>query len=215
MSTDIEGSSTTAEPYSYDAKLVQLLQLKIARQEREMEELRNAATTTTTAANPPAKIAIPVVGAALAGGDSAPETIEKRDVCGIDVAELEAKYDLQYAVRNGVPTGSASLSMVAAKVKAKETPSEVVAAHHPSSLGVTPWPTTENELRNLFSHLDADNRGHLDKALFTTWYTAFENYGAEETPATVRDKLARYHSLGQDKLSYEEFAIIMLQVAVR
>eukprot|EP00760_Papus_ankaliazontas_P028324 PhM_4_TR3642/c0_g1_i1/m.32510 len=74
---------------------------------------------------------------------------------------------------------------------------------------------TEEELWSMFNELDKSGQGYLDKAVFRRMYLLLEHFGVPVTSESVDDMLARYNMLGPTKLSFEEFAIIMLKVAQR
>eukprot|EP01012_Entosiphon_sulcatum_P033922 TRINITY_DN42951_c0_g1_i1.p1 TRINITY_DN42951_c0_g1~~TRINITY_DN42951_c0_g1_i1.p1 ORF type:complete len:511 (+),score=84.20 TRINITY_DN42951_c0_g1_i1:35-1534(+) len=76
--------------------------------------------------------------------------------------------------------------------------------------------TTEDELRDLFNTWDLDNSGYISKDEFKAFYKSLDNLGVVETDDEVDRMLSRYSVQFEDnKLSFDEFAIIMLHVAQR
>eukprot|EP01065_Artemidia_motanka_P029103 TRINITY_DN3502_c2_g3_i1.p1 TRINITY_DN3502_c2_g3~~TRINITY_DN3502_c2_g3_i1.p1 ORF type:complete len:299 (+),score=121.16 TRINITY_DN3502_c2_g3_i1:99-995(+) len=76
-------------------------------------------------------------------------------------------------------------------------------------------PTTEFELRQIFQELDSNCNGFISKDEFVGFYRRMETFGVEENDADLCEVLSRYKMLGDDKLSFDEFAILMLKVAQR
>eukprot|EP01006_Ploeotia_vitrea_P032147 TRINITY_DN64417_c0_g1_i1.p1 TRINITY_DN64417_c0_g1~~TRINITY_DN64417_c0_g1_i1.p1 ORF type:complete len:1151 (+),score=130.04 TRINITY_DN64417_c0_g1_i1:33-3455(+) len=74
---------------------------------------------------------------------------------------------------------------------------------------------TEAQLHKMFSKLDTNNNGFLSKAEFKQVYKSMDNFGVHESDAEIDTWLSQYHMLGDDKISYDEFAILMLRVAQR
>lgn len=68
----------------------------------------------------------------------------------------------------------------------------------------------ENELRELFSFYDTKHNGYLDRQEFKKVYTNMEHYGLEPSSSQI-DALFRRYSHGSDKLSFNEFCVLMLQ----
>eukprot|EP01006_Ploeotia_vitrea_P059891 TRINITY_DN74956_c0_g1_i1.p1 TRINITY_DN74956_c0_g1~~TRINITY_DN74956_c0_g1_i1.p1 ORF type:complete len:542 (+),score=99.88 TRINITY_DN74956_c0_g1_i1:45-1670(+) len=72
----------------------------------------------------------------------------------------------------------------------------------------------EDQLREEFMKWDKDGNGFLDKKEFASIYRQNYDLFGEETDASVEKFLAPYgNMLGDNKISFEEFAIIMLRVA--
>ena len=192
--------------YNYDEKLVELLQRKVAEQEIENTSLREEVR-------------------ALKGGkalgmlrncDNLISSNERQQVNNnISSKEdeddiLREKYSLDFAQEYGIPVGSSGLLM------RNPTPvPQVTRPQYTGLLNVSPWPTSDDQLRSVFNDLDTNSDGYLQKSEFMTCYRSFENYGAEEDESAIREKFSRFRSLGENRISFEEFCIIMLQVANR
>ena len=189
--------------YQYDERMVELLQKKIACQEAELETLRREKEDKAAAAAEAAENCDNRSGPA-----ESPDA--QQVVHGIDITGLHERYGAAYAAAHGVPVGAAPLLLHLREEAAAQPTGKVF---HPSQNSVTPWPTTEKALRNLFDSLDSERQGFLTKPDFAAWYRSFENYGADEGSHVIHEKLTRYNSLGRDRLSYHEFAILMLEVA--
>eukprot|EP01059_Diplonema_ambulator_P005577 TRINITY_DN15342_c0_g1_i1.p1 TRINITY_DN15342_c0_g1~~TRINITY_DN15342_c0_g1_i1.p1 ORF type:complete len:209 (+),score=45.45 TRINITY_DN15342_c0_g1_i1:171-797(+) len=74
---------------------------------------------------------------------------------------------------------------------------------------------TETDLRNLFDALDRNSNGYLDETEFKEFYASLETFGTEPDPRFVDNVLRQYNILGDGKISFDEFSIIMLKVAAR
>ncbi|KAJ9458627.1 hypothetical protein DIPPA_26818 [Diplonema papillatum] len=179
---------TTTQDAGYDHNLVALLQKKVAQQDLEVQRLREEVKTCRPG-NP--------------GAGGAPRSPFSADV------DLEAKY-LAYAREQNIATGPSALFM---RDPTPEVPSALVIPR--SLLNVSPWPTTEAQLRDIFDQLDTDGNGFLNKGEFMRLYRTFENYGSEESEASIHERFSKMRSLGPTKLSYGEFSLLMLQVANR
>jgi len=80
---------------------------------------------------------------------------------------------------------------------------------------VSDVPITDDELRVQFDRIDQNGNGWIDKKEFTVFYRELESFGMEESDEELADLLSRYKMLGDDRLSFDEFAIIMLKLAQR
>eukprot|EP00760_Papus_ankaliazontas_P012535 PhM_4_TR1534/c0_g1_i1/m.420 len=73
----------------------------------------------------------------------------------------------------------------------------------------------DDELREEFRKYDVDGNGFIMKDEFKRLYDNLEKFGLEENPKRLNDMLSRYNLLGDDRLSFEEFAILMLKISQR
>eukprot|EP00759_Apiculatamorpha_spiralis_P001265 PhF_6_TR1043/c0_g1_i1/m.2143 len=74
---------------------------------------------------------------------------------------------------------------------------------------------SEEELRRLFDELDPLRNGYVEKSEFRKMYLMLENFGVPQSSESVDDMLSKYNMIGPLRLSFDEFAIIMLKVAQR
>eukprot|EP00760_Papus_ankaliazontas_P006675 PhM_4_TR13135/c0_g1_i1/m.17568 len=76
-------------------------------------------------------------------------------------------------------------------------------------------PITEEQLRRKFQELDVDGNGYLDRNEFKNLYLAFQNFGVHYDEAAVDMIMDKYHMWADDRVSYDEFCVIMLGLAAR
>eukprot|EP01062_Namystynia_karyoxenos_P071197 TRINITY_DN66602_c0_g1_i1.p1 TRINITY_DN66602_c0_g1~~TRINITY_DN66602_c0_g1_i1.p1 ORF type:complete len:533 (+),score=160.18 TRINITY_DN66602_c0_g1_i1:81-1679(+) len=70
-----------------------------------------------------------------------------------------------------------------------------------------------DSLRQLFKKFDVDGNGWLSRQEVRAIYSAFDNYGV---PTEDVDKLiARYSMFSDDRITFDEFAILMLRISQR
>eukprot|EP00756_Hemistasia_phaeocysticola_P063568 Hpha_TRINITY_DN7041_c0_g1::TRINITY_DN7041_c0_g1_i1::g.22852::m.22852 len=72
---------------------------------------------------------------------------------------------------------------------------------------------TDTELRLQFDKLDVNKNGFLGKEEFKEFLAEFDEMGLYDMVDRVDEVLADYNLLGDDKLSFDEFSIIMLKIA--
>ena len=65
-----------------------------------------------------------------------------------------------------------------------------------------------------FRALDPKGNDWITKEDFYALYDEMDFFGAHE-PSSLSKELAQYNMLGHDKLSYEEFSLVMLKLAQR
>jgi len=70
----------------------------------------------------------------------------------------------------------------------------------------------DQDLRDLFATYDSDGSGHITLSEFKEEYRHFEDFGLPYTDREI-DRIFSQFSGKDDKLSYEEFCILMLQRA--
>eukprot|EP00760_Papus_ankaliazontas_P029303 PhM_4_TR4197/c0_g1_i1/m.82623 len=70
---------------------------------------------------------------------------------------------------------------------------------------------THDQLWELFERYDVDDNGFLNRAEFKKVYRTFEDYGLPPTDKEIDAVFSKYNSKGDEQLTFEEFAIIMLQ----
>jgi len=77
-------------------------------------------------------------------------------------------------------------------------------------------PVTDDQIRELFTFFDKDRNGWLDKKEFATLYrNHFEHFGLVESEKQVTTIINRYGMMSDSKITYDEFAIIMLKLSQR
>ena len=81
--------------------------------------------------------------------------------------------------------------------------------------GVHQMALCDDELRDAFRRFDVDGNGFITKEEFAVMYRGLETFGVREAPDALQKRMVRYRTLGDDKLSYEEFAILMLKISKR
>lgn len=74
---------------------------------------------------------------------------------------------------------------------------------------------TEEQIRELWNHYDVNGDGHLDKNEVKRIYAGFDNFGLDEGDSAVDDIVDKYNMLGDGRVTYDEFAILMLKFARR
>eukprot|EP01006_Ploeotia_vitrea_P036719 TRINITY_DN66046_c2_g1_i1.p1 TRINITY_DN66046_c2_g1~~TRINITY_DN66046_c2_g1_i1.p1 ORF type:complete len:301 (-),score=13.62 TRINITY_DN66046_c2_g1_i1:172-1074(-) len=76
---------------------------------------------------------------------------------------------------------------------------------------------TEDQLRHAFNKFDRDGNGYISNKEMKAFYRSFQNPGLEETDseAKIDQTLKQYNMLGDGKVSYEEFCVLMLRLVQR
>eukprot|EP01065_Artemidia_motanka_P033631 TRINITY_DN4064_c0_g1_i1.p1 TRINITY_DN4064_c0_g1~~TRINITY_DN4064_c0_g1_i1.p1 ORF type:complete len:258 (+),score=89.30 TRINITY_DN4064_c0_g1_i1:126-899(+) len=74
---------------------------------------------------------------------------------------------------------------------------------------------TEQQIRSLWSMYDVDGNGFLDKEEVKRIYSSFDTFGVADGDRRVDNVLSKYNVMGDGKVSYEEFAILILDIARR
>ena len=70
-------------------------------------------------------------------------------------------------------------------------------------------------IREQWDRYDIDKSGFLCKNEFKEVYKDMEHFGIEQSDSQINTILERYRMLGDDKISFDEFSIIMLKLAAR
>eukprot|EP01012_Entosiphon_sulcatum_P028628 TRINITY_DN3467_c0_g1_i1.p1 TRINITY_DN3467_c0_g1~~TRINITY_DN3467_c0_g1_i1.p1 ORF type:complete len:157 (-),score=38.80 TRINITY_DN3467_c0_g1_i1:163-633(-) len=70
----------------------------------------------------------------------------------------------------------------------------------------------DEEIRALFSIFDRDHNGWMSKEEFAHFHAEMDKMGMEETEGQMEAILNQYNMLGDDKLSYDEFALLVLKM---
>ncbi|KAJ9464355.1 EF-hand domain pair [Diplonema papillatum] len=73
----------------------------------------------------------------------------------------------------------------------------------------------DEDIRRLFESYDVNKNGFLDRSEVKKIYTSFEDYGLDDGSGKVDEVLRKCNMLGGGKVSYDEFAILMLTLAQR
>mmetsp|Transcript_117148 Transcript_117148/g.203983 ORF Transcript_117148/g.203983 Transcript_117148/m.203983 type:complete len:285 (-) Transcript_117148:80-934(-) len=75
---------------------------------------------------------------------------------------------------------------------------------------------SDQELLQEFAQLDLNGDGWISKAEFRNMYNRWDHFGMEDnTAAQLEQTLRGLNQFGEDKLSYDEFAILMLRCSKR
>eukprot|EP01065_Artemidia_motanka_P016517 TRINITY_DN20176_c0_g1_i1.p1 TRINITY_DN20176_c0_g1~~TRINITY_DN20176_c0_g1_i1.p1 ORF type:complete len:214 (+),score=53.97 TRINITY_DN20176_c0_g1_i1:56-643(+) len=74
---------------------------------------------------------------------------------------------------------------------------------------------TEQQLATLWETLDDNGNGWLELDEFQEFYKSLETYGLDPDTKFVDKILRQYNILGDGRVSYDEFALIMLKIASR
>eukprot|EP01006_Ploeotia_vitrea_P053485 TRINITY_DN67792_c1_g4_i1.p1 TRINITY_DN67792_c1_g4~~TRINITY_DN67792_c1_g4_i1.p1 ORF type:complete len:315 (-),score=27.01 TRINITY_DN67792_c1_g4_i1:176-1120(-) len=71
----------------------------------------------------------------------------------------------------------------------------------------------EDDLREKFAEFDKDGNGYMSKREFVEFYKTLESYGCDDSK--VDEMLATYNLAGTERITFEEFCVVMLHVAKR
>jgi hypothetical protein len=74
---------------------------------------------------------------------------------------------------------------------------------------------TEPELRAWFNDLDTNKNGWLSYSEFRQFYVQQEHFGAPVPKKKIDELLAKMHAFDDDRLSFDEFAYLVLHLAKR
>eukprot|EP01012_Entosiphon_sulcatum_P022805 TRINITY_DN2778_c0_g1_i1.p1 TRINITY_DN2778_c0_g1~~TRINITY_DN2778_c0_g1_i1.p1 ORF type:complete len:694 (-),score=121.13 TRINITY_DN2778_c0_g1_i1:38-2119(-) len=74
---------------------------------------------------------------------------------------------------------------------------------------------TEDQLRRKFNQLDVNGNGYLDRNEFKSMFSQLENYGVQYTQRNIDSLINKHAMWSDDKITFEEFCILMLGVAQR
>ena len=96
-------------------------------------------------------------------------------------------------------------------VQADSTPAAEAAEAQFDVSGVV----SEEQIRQLFAKYDIDGSGMLDRAEVKNIYSSFEHFGLDDSSAKVDEILNRYSRNADSKVTYDEFALLMLSLAQR
>eukprot|EP00992_Anisonema_acinus_P012206 TRINITY_DN7967_c0_g1_i1.p1 TRINITY_DN7967_c0_g1~~TRINITY_DN7967_c0_g1_i1.p1 ORF type:complete len:717 (+),score=335.94 TRINITY_DN7967_c0_g1_i1:45-2195(+) len=81
-------------------------------------------------------------------------------------------------------------------------------------MGYSAYDLSEDGIRNLFDLYDTEGNGRISKEEFKAFYKGFKTYGMREQFEAKVDAIVREHKLlGDDYLSFEEFSLLILQLA--
>eukprot|EP01065_Artemidia_motanka_P004083 TRINITY_DN11970_c0_g1_i1.p1 TRINITY_DN11970_c0_g1~~TRINITY_DN11970_c0_g1_i1.p1 ORF type:complete len:584 (+),score=208.46 TRINITY_DN11970_c0_g1_i1:48-1754(+) len=72
---------------------------------------------------------------------------------------------------------------------------------------------TDAELQKQFEMLDTNKNGWLSKEEFRDFFEHFDSMGIYDMHDRIDDVLSDYNLLGDDRLSYDEFCVLMLKLA--
>eukprot|EP00999_Lentomonas_sp_LEN2_P002876 NODE_740_length_1223_cov_104.377737_g700_i0.p1 GENE.NODE_740_length_1223_cov_104.377737_g700_i0~~NODE_740_length_1223_cov_104.377737_g700_i0.p1 ORF type:complete len:317 (+),score=50.09 NODE_740_length_1223_cov_104.377737_g700_i0:67-1017(+) len=78
---------------------------------------------------------------------------------------------------------------------------------------VSGMPISEEQLQALFNRYDVDNNGFITKTEFVKLVKGLDDMGIADVEERMADVLKQYNAMGDDKLCYDEFCILMLKVA--
>lgn len=74
-------------------------------------------------------------------------------------------------------------------------------------------PITEDLLRKKFDELDVDGNGFLDRNEFMRVYLAYESFGLRPSEKEISEIMSKYNMWGDNRISFDEFAVLMLKLA--
>eukprot|EP00992_Anisonema_acinus_P010568 TRINITY_DN6690_c0_g1_i1.p1 TRINITY_DN6690_c0_g1~~TRINITY_DN6690_c0_g1_i1.p1 ORF type:complete len:118 (+),score=36.89 TRINITY_DN6690_c0_g1_i1:76-429(+) len=72
---------------------------------------------------------------------------------------------------------------------------------------------SEDNIASLFRKIDVDNNGYITKDEFKFLYENLDNMGVVDINSKLEKLMANHNMLADDKLSYEEFSLLVLKVA--
>lgn len=71
----------------------------------------------------------------------------------------------------------------------------------------------EGELRELFNAIDKNGNGWLNEAELTSYYMSIDHFGIDPDPTFVQRQLKEFG--GDGRVTFDEFAVILLRIAAR
>ena len=74
---------------------------------------------------------------------------------------------------------------------------------------------TDDQLRKEFNKLDRDGNGYLNSDEFKSVYASFNNFGVVPSDRELQGILTRHNTRGDNKITYNEYCVIMLGLARR
>eukprot|EP01004_Peranema_trichophorum_P002281 NODE_1351_length_1999_cov_74.437100_g1143_i0.p1 GENE.NODE_1351_length_1999_cov_74.437100_g1143_i0~~NODE_1351_length_1999_cov_74.437100_g1143_i0.p1 ORF type:complete len:313 (+),score=83.22 NODE_1351_length_1999_cov_74.437100_g1143_i0:900-1838(+) len=124
-------------------------------------------------------------------------------------------------IGGGAPLGGLNQSAVTAGQKSVTNNTSVVSTANSGNRGapaILSQPIgklpTDAEMRRMFNELDKDRTGYLDWNEFLVVYSNMEHFGMEKTARKKLENLMKKYGVWNDgKLGYEEFALIMINLA--
>eukprot|EP01012_Entosiphon_sulcatum_P034013 TRINITY_DN4307_c0_g1_i1.p1 TRINITY_DN4307_c0_g1~~TRINITY_DN4307_c0_g1_i1.p1 ORF type:complete len:845 (+),score=136.77 TRINITY_DN4307_c0_g1_i1:1630-4164(+) len=100
------------------------------------------------------------------------------------------------------------------EVPPKSTIQTGLAVKHLRRLDVSGAIITDEELRRQFDELDTNGDGWITKDEFRRLYAMLNNFDTDE-PTDIDRELSRFNMVGSGRLSFAEFALLMLRLAQR
>lgn len=74
---------------------------------------------------------------------------------------------------------------------------------------------TDAEIRDWFDTMDLNKNGYLSKEEFRAMYGQLDTFGVPPSKKQIDEQLKKMNAFGDDKLSFEEFAVLVSQLARR
>eukprot|EP01006_Ploeotia_vitrea_P005266 TRINITY_DN116831_c0_g1_i1.p1 TRINITY_DN116831_c0_g1~~TRINITY_DN116831_c0_g1_i1.p1 ORF type:complete len:285 (+),score=35.92 TRINITY_DN116831_c0_g1_i1:51-905(+) len=75
--------------------------------------------------------------------------------------------------------------------------------------------TDEGKLREFFNSIDTDGNGYLEVDEMIMLYKTFDDFGLDSAESAVQKIVKQYNMLDDNKVSYDEFALLMMKLVAQ